>query len=131
MHNPDPIAWEGTGNLSFGALLLAFGVALKLLHLPTGAISRPSTSAERWTGLSAPYHVPFSSASFVIVSIYLLVSLSYYKVIGLVELRDTSSIASVVAERMFGPVASTITSVLLFIAVLAYVNVSLCSAIPG
>ena len=64
---------------------------------------------------------------FVIVSIYLLVSLSYYKVIGLVELRDTSSIASVVAERMFGPVASTIASVLLFIAVLAYVNVSLLS----
>lgn len=127
MHNPDPIAWEGTGNLSFGALLLAFGVALKATSFTYGGyqqtinfggeVDRPQRTIPRAIFIGI----------FVIVSIYLLVSLSYYKVIGLVELRDTSSIASVVAERMFGPVASTITSVLLFIAVLAYVNVSLLS----
>jgi basic amino acid/polyamine antiporter, APA family len=127
VHNPNPIPWEGSEGLTLGAMLLAFGVALKATSFTYGGyqqtinfggeVHRPATTVPRsiFIGIA------------VIVSFYLAVSYAYFKIIGLVELRDTSSIASVVAERMFGPVGSTIASVLLFVAVLAYVNVVLLS----
>ena len=63
----------------------------------------------------------------VIILLYLSVSYAYYKVIGFEELKNAKGIAAVVAERMFGETGSFIFSILLFIAVLAYVNVLLLS----
>ena len=63
----------------------------------------------------------------VIIGLYLLVSFTYYKIIGFSELKDTSEIASVVVGKMFGSTGANIFSVLLFFSVLAYVNVSLLS----
>jgi APA family basic amino acid/polyamine antiporter len=48
-------------------------------------------------------------------------------VIGFEELKTTKGIAAIVAERMFGPTGKFAFSILLFIAVLAYVNVLLLS----
>jgi Amino acid transporters len=58
---------------------------------------------------------------------YFAVSYAYYKVIGFDELKNTTGIASIIAEKMFGPTGKYVSSVLLFIAVLAYVNVLLLS----
>jgi len=63
----------------------------------------------------------------VIILLYLSVSYAYYKVIGFEELKNAKGIAAIVAERMFGETGSFIFSILLFIAVLAYVNVLLLS----
>lgn len=63
----------------------------------------------------------------VIITLYLLVSFAYYKVIGFEELKTSRGIASIVAEKMFGPAGRYIISILLFLAVLAYVNVLLLS----
>lgn len=63
----------------------------------------------------------------IIISLYLAVSYAYYNTIGFDELKTSRGIASIVVERMFGPSAKTFASVLLFIAVLAYVNVLLLS----
>lgn len=63
----------------------------------------------------------------VIIALYLLVSFTYYKIIGFTELKNTSEIASVVVGKMFGSTGANIFSVLLFFSVLAYVNVSLLS----
>lgn len=63
----------------------------------------------------------------IIISLYLAVSYAYYNAIGFEDLKNSSGIASIVVEKMFGPTGSTIASVLLFIAVLAYVNVLLLS----
>lgn len=63
----------------------------------------------------------------VIIALYLAVSFSYYKVIGFEELKTSKGIAAIVAERIFGPVGRYIFSLLLFFAVLAYVNVILLS----
>lgn len=63
----------------------------------------------------------------LIILLYLAVSFAYYKVIGFEELKTAKGIAAVVAERMFGPAGSFAFSILLFIAVLAYVNVLLLS----
>jgi len=63
----------------------------------------------------------------VIILLYLTVNFAYYKVIGFEELKVSKGIAAIVAERMFGPTGRIIFSVLLFFAVLAYVNVLLLS----
>jgi APA family basic amino acid/polyamine antiporter len=63
----------------------------------------------------------------VIIILYLSISYAYFNVIGFEELKTTKGIAAIVAERMFGPAGKFAFSILLFIAVLAYVNVLLLS----
>ena len=63
----------------------------------------------------------------VIIVLYLLVSFAYYKIIGFEELKTSKGIASIVAEKMFGQPGKYVISILLFLAVLAYVNVLLLS----
>jgi basic amino acid/polyamine antiporter, APA family len=63
----------------------------------------------------------------IIITLYLAVSYAYYNAIGFEDLKTSRGIASIVVEKMFGQTGRTIASVLLFIAVLAYVNVLLLS----
>lgn len=63
----------------------------------------------------------------VIITLYLLVQLAYVHSIGFEALKNTKGIAAVVAERMFGATGKTVFTLLLFLAVLAYVNVLLLS----
>ncbi len=64
---------------------------------------------------------------FIIIVLYLSINYAYIKVIGLEGLRNTKGIASVMAAHVFGESAGKILSVLLFLSVLAYVNVLLMS----
>ena len=63
----------------------------------------------------------------IIITLYLLVNLSYYNVIGFDELKNQKEIASTVATKMFGETGGNIFSSLLFLSVLAYVNALLMS----
>jgi basic amino acid/polyamine antiporter, APA family len=63
----------------------------------------------------------------VIILLYLTVNIAYYKIIGFNELKETRDIASVVVGKLFGQQGANAFSVLLFVSVLAYVNVSLLS----
>jgi APA family basic amino acid/polyamine antiporter len=63
----------------------------------------------------------------VIILLYLLVQLVYFKVIGFDELKTSRGIAAIVVERIFGSTAKYVFTVFLFMAVLAYVNVLLLS----
>jgi APA family basic amino acid/polyamine antiporter len=63
----------------------------------------------------------------IIIILYLSVSYAYYNAIGFNDLKTSRGIASIVAEKMFGPNGRTAFSILLFVAVLAYVNVLLLS----
>ena len=63
----------------------------------------------------------------IIITLYLAVSYAYYNAIGFEQLKTSRGIASIVVEKMFGPTGKTVASILLFVAVLAYVNVLLLS----
>ncbi len=63
----------------------------------------------------------------VIIVLYLLVNIVYYKVVGFNEIKESREIASIVVGKMFGQEGANVFSVLLFLSVLAYVNVSLLS----
>ncbi len=63
----------------------------------------------------------------LIIALYMAVSYAYYNAIGFEDLKTSRGIASIVAEKMFGPTGRFVSSIMLFIAVLAYVNVLLLS----
>lgn len=64
---------------------------------------------------------------FVIISLYLLINYAYMQVIGFNNLKEAKGIAAIMASHVFGDAAGKILSVLLFLSVLAYVNVLLMS----
>ncbi len=63
----------------------------------------------------------------IIIVLYMSINFAYIRVIGLESLRNTKGIASVMAAHVFGDAAGKILSILLFLSVLAYVNVLLMS----
>lgn len=58
----------------------------------------------------------------IIISLYLLVNMSYYNIIGFNQMKGEKEIAYVVIDRIFGSQGAIIFSAFLFLGVLAYVN---------
>jgi APA family basic amino acid/polyamine antiporter len=58
----------------------------------------------------------------IIITLYLLVNWSYFKLVGFEQMKDEKEIAYVVMNKIFGQTGATIFSALLFLGVLAYVN---------
>jgi len=62
---------------------------------------------------------------FIIIALYLLINYAYVEVIGFEELKNSGSIAALLAERLFGPYGFPVLSVLIYFSVLGYVNANL------
>lgn len=58
----------------------------------------------------------------IIITLYLLVNLSYYKLVGFDAMKNEKEIAYVVMDKIFGTTGASIFSAFLFLGVLAYVN---------
>ena len=58
----------------------------------------------------------------IIITLYLLVNLSYYNIIGFERMKGEREIAYVVIDKVFGENGAIIFSACLFLGVLAYVN---------
>lgn len=63
----------------------------------------------------------------IVLFLYLCVNYSYYKVLGFAGLQHTTTIASDISGLLFGNVASRLISVVMFLSVMAYINVSMMS----
>lgn len=110
-----------------GAVLLSFGVALKATSFTYGGYQQTINFGDEIENPKKNIPRGIFIGILVIVTLYLLASYAYYRVIGFNELKETSNIAAIVAEKMFGTTGKIAASGLLFIAVLAYVNVLLLS----
>lgn len=64
---------------------------------------------------------------FIIITLYLTINYAYVQVIGFEELKTSKNIAAIMASKIFGVNAERILSMLLFLSVLAYINVLLLS----
>ncbi|HWK05396.1 MAG TPA: amino acid permease [Puia sp.] len=64
---------------------------------------------------------------FLIIGLYLSLNFVYAKVIGFEHLKTADSIAAILINHLFGPIGENILRVLMFLSVLAYVNVLLMS----
>ncbi len=63
----------------------------------------------------------------IIISLYLLVNLSYYNIVGFQNMKNQKEIAYVVIDTVFGSRGADLFSFFLFFGVLAYVNALLLS----
>jgi APA family basic amino acid/polyamine antiporter len=64
---------------------------------------------------------------FIIITLYLTINYAYVHVIGFEQLKGSKNIAAIMASKIFGVNAERVLSVLLFLSVLAYINVLLLS----
>ncbi len=64
---------------------------------------------------------------FIIITLYLAINYAYVHVIGFEALKTSKNIAAIMASKIFGVNAERVLSVLLFLSVLAYINVLLLS----
>lgn len=126
VHSTAPVIIDES-KTSVAALLLSFGVALKATSFTYGGYQQTINFGDEVQNPQKNIPKGIFIGIIVIIILYLLVSYSYVKVIGFNNLKETSGIASVVAEKMFGPAGKYGASILLFLAVLAYVNVLLLS----
>ncbi|MEP6467878.1 MAG: APC family permease [Parafilimonas sp.] len=110
-----------------GNHILLFGVALKAASFTYGGYQQTINFGEEVQNPQRNLPRGIIAGIFIIIALYLSVNYSYYKIIGFNELKETKGIAAIVAEKMFGESGKYGFSILLFVAVLAYVNVLLLS----
>ncbi|MEI9919474.1 MAG: amino acid permease [Bacteroidota bacterium] len=63
----------------------------------------------------------------IILTLYMLINISYYYVLGMDGMRGSMALASDMAYVIFGPYASKVIAVVMFLSVMAYVNASIMS----
>lgn len=63
----------------------------------------------------------------VVIGVYLAINFAYYYVLGIGGLQQNQALAAKMAAVVFGPIGEKITYVLMFVSVLAYVNVNMMS----
>jgi len=63
----------------------------------------------------------------VVLFVYLCVNYSYFRVLGFEGLKQSTTLAADITGLMFGNMAHKLVSVMMFLSVMAYVNVSLIS----
>jgi APA family basic amino acid/polyamine antiporter len=114
-------------NAGWGDYIRWFGLALVATSFTYGGYQQTINFGEEVHEARRTIPKGIFIGILIIISLYLAVSYAYYNAIGFEQLKSSKGIASIVVEKMFGPTGRTIASVLLFIAVLAYVNVLLLS----
>ncbi len=115
------------GSFTFMDYVKSFGIALVAVSFTYGGYQQTINFGEEVQTPRKTIPRGIFIGIILIILLYLLVSYAYYNAIGFQDLKTSRGIASIVAEKMFGPTGRFVSSILLFIAVLAYVNVLLLS----
>jgi APA family basic amino acid/polyamine antiporter len=114
-------------NHSWMDYIKSFGIALIAVSFTYGGYQQTINFGEEVHNARRTIPRGIFIGILTIIVLYLAVSFAYYKAIGFENLKSARGIAAIVAEQMFGPAGRYVFSILLFIAVLAYVNVLLLS----
>ncbi|HJS55359.1 MAG TPA: amino acid permease [Chitinophagaceae bacterium] len=111
----------------WGDYIKSFGIALIAVSFTYGGYQQTINFGEEIENPRRTIPRGIFIGILVIIALYLAVNFAYYKIIGFEELKTSKGIAAIVAEKMFGAPGRYVISILLFLAVLAYVNVLLLS----
>ncbi len=123
IHSPANNIISQHGNI-WGAFI-AFGLALKATCFSYGGYQQ---SINFGGDVEMPKKTIPRSITYgmiIIIGLYLAVNYAYYKVLGFSGLQQGTGIAAQAAMIIYGPAGGRIAPVLFFIAVLAYLNVTL------
>jgi APA family basic amino acid/polyamine antiporter len=122
---------SGTGGTGIGGIhpgwLKAFGFGLVAVSFTYGGYQQTINFGGDVgnPGRVIPRGIGYGIA--IIIFLYLAINFVYVKVIGFEQLKTADSIAAILMGHLFGPASDTILRILMFLSVLAYVNVSLMS----
>lgn len=116
-----------TGEFTFMDYVRSFGIALIAVSFTYGGYQQTINFGDEVHEPRKTIPKGIFTGIILIICLYLAVSYAYYNAIGFEQLKTSRGIASIVVEKMFGPGGRAVASILLFIAVLAYVNVLLLS----
>ncbi len=116
-------------NGSWNEIITSFGLCLVAVSFTYGGYQQTINFGSEVNQPSKNIPRGIFIAITIIILLYLLANVAYYNVIGFNELKAKSDIpiASIVVSKMFGQDGANAFSVMLFLSVLAYVNVSLLS----
>jgi APA family basic amino acid/polyamine antiporter len=120
-------AVETTTQYSITDYIQSFGIALIAVSFTYGGYQQTINFGEEVKNARRTIPNGIFIGIVMIITLYLAVSFAYYKAIGFDDLKTSRGIAAIVAEQMFGATGRYIFSILLFVAVLAYLNVLLLS----
>jgi APA family basic amino acid/polyamine antiporter len=107
--------------------LKSFGVGLVAVSFTYGGYQQTINFGEEVVNPKKTIPRGIFLGVIIIISLYLLINYAYVNVIGFEELKSAKNIAAIMASKVFGINAERILSVLLFLSVLAYVNILLMS----
>ncbi len=127
IHAPVNIPLDVAPEYTWTEYIKSFGLALIAVSFTYGGYQQTINFGDEVSNPQKTMPRGIITGIVIIILLYLTVNFAYYKVIGFEELKTSKGIAAIVAERMFGPTGRYVFSVLLFLAVLAYVNVLLLS----
>ncbi len=112
---------------TFKEYIKAFGLGLVAVSFTYGGYQQTINFGEEVKNPAKNIPKGIFLGLFIIIALYLTINYAYYKVIGFEALKTSTNIAAIMAGHVFGSAAANILSVLLFLSVLAYVNVLLMS----
>jgi len=118
---------SSTSQPMFKEYLKAFGIGLVAVSFTYGGYQQTINFGEEVQNPKRNIPRSIFLAMSVIIILYLLINYAYVKVIGFEQLKSAKNIAAIMASKVFGVNAERILSGLLFLSVLAYVNVLLMS----
>lgn len=118
------ITESGKGFLGY---LTAFGIGLVGVSFTYGGYQQTINFGEEINKPQKTLPRAIFLGISVILLLYMLINYAYVRVIGYDALSTSTNIAAIMAEKVFGNAAGTTLSILLFLSVLAYVNVLLMS----
>jgi len=123
VNTPDPTVIHG-GALEY---LKGFGVGLVAVSFTYGGYQQTINFGAEVNNANKMIPRGIFTGISIIILLYLSINYAYYSVIGFDNLKNSKNIAAIMASHVFGPAAGQILSILLFLSVLAYVNVLLMS----
>ncbi|MBK0380430.1 APC family permease [Mucilaginibacter segetis] len=108
-----------------GSAITAFGLSLVAVFFTYGGYQQ--TINFGGDIINAKNNIPKAIffGMVVIISLYMAINYAYYYVMGIGGLQQTHTLAAKMAGVIFGATGYKITSILMFVSVLAYVNVNI------
>jgi len=125
--NPVAPVQQVAGSTGFWEQVKALGAALIAVSFTYGGYQQTINFGGeiRDAGRTTPRGIGIGIA--IIISLYLALNFVYVRVIGFHDLQTADSIAAQLMGHLFGPAGDTLLRCLMFLSVLAYVNVSVMS----
>ena len=127
VHTPAVASVGETAHYTFIEYLKGFGIGLVAVSFTYGGYQQTINFGAEVSRANKTVPRGIFFGIFIIIALYLTINYAYIHVIGFEEMKTSNNIAAIMADKIFGRSAERIMSVLLFLSVLAYVNVLLMS----